>query len=99
MSAWLPLASHYIGLAAVIKVSEWKRLFKHRIEYGGNIDKASHLVREIKNKERKDELWVKGTFYTFMGSSLYIFLKRFYLKELLGYLIWALFSLIAFIYS
>jgi len=27
-----------------------------------------------------------------MGSSLYIFLKRFYLKELLAYFLWAIFG-------
>ena len=30
-------------------------------------------------------MWVKGSFYAFMGSSIYLFLKRFYIKELIGY--------------
>ena len=63
------------------------------------MEKASHLVKEIRNKERNEELWVKGSFYAFMGSSLYIFLKRFYLKELLGYFLWALISTFGLIFQ
>lgn len=50
-------------------------------------------------RERREELWVKGTFYAFMSSSAYIFLKRFYLKELMGYMIYFLISIIGWIVS
>lgn len=41
-------------------------------------------------------MWVKGTFYAFVSSSAYLFLKRFYLKELLGYLIYFLISILGY---
>ncbi len=69
----------YDGKSALI---DFQKLY---LEYSNQIGKSSHLVREIKNRERKEELWVRGSFYAFMSSSAYLFLKRFYLNELIGF--------------
>ena len=37
-----------------------------------------------------DELKLKVSFYAFLGSSAYLFLKRFYLNELIGLFLWGL---------
>ncbi len=39
-------------------------------------------------------MWVQASFYAFMSSSLYLFLKRFYFNELLGLFYWALIYLL-----
>jgi hypothetical protein len=44
-------------------------------------------------------MWVKGTFYAFMCSSAYLFLKRFYLKELLGFLLYTLITLCTYFFE
>lgn len=50
-------------------------------------------------RERKEELWVKGSFYAFMATSAYMFLKRFYLHELLGLAFWLLSYIFTFVYD
>ncbi len=42
-----------------------------------------------------DDLRLKVSFYVFMGSSAYLFLKRFYLNELIGLFFWGLYQIIA----
>ena len=44
-------------------------------------------------------MWVKGSFYAFMASSAYIFLKRFYFKEILAYFLWIVFSILSFAFT
>lgn len=51
--------------------------------YGSHITKAEMLVREIARKEYWDNIKLLGSFYVFMASALYMFLKRFYLHEII----------------
>lgn len=37
-----------------------------------------------------DDIKLKVSFYAFLGSSAYLFLKRFYLNELIGLFLWGL---------
>lgn len=48
-------------------------------------------------RERRDEMWVKGSFYAFISSSAYMFLKRFYLNEILGYLIYFALTILGYL--
>eukprot|EP00347_Sterkiella_histriomuscorum_P022269 403331082 len=63
-------------------------MYSHKYEQ--NINKSSKLVQLIKNQERFEELLVKVTFYLFIATSAYMFLKRFYLHELIGLALWIL---------
>jgi len=42
---------------------------------------------------------VKVSFYVFMASSAYIFLKRFYLNEIINFLIWMICSIFITLHS
>lgn len=53
-------------------------------DYQGKIHTASNLVKKIQLKEYYDNLKLLCSFYTFMGSALYLFLKRFYLNEIIA---------------
>ena len=50
----------------------------------------------IDYRERYEDLMVKLSFYVFMASSAYIFLKRFYVNEIINFVIWVICN--AFIY-
>ncbi len=54
-------------------------------EYETHIGKSQKLVRKIQEKEWWDHFKLMASFYTFMASALYLFLKRFYLHELVAY--------------
>jgi len=54
-------------------------------EYETHIGKSSKLVKKIQEKEWWDHFKLMVSFYTFMASALYLFLKRFYLHEIVAY--------------
>ena len=58
--------------------------------YTERIDQGSRKVREIQRMERLDELKLQVSFYFFVGTALYLFLKRFYLHELIALAYWLL---------
>lgn len=47
-------------------------------EYTSKINKSSNLVKEIKRKEYWDHAKMHASYYAFLGTSAYLFLKRFY---------------------
>jgi len=53
-------------------------------EYGSKISKSQKLVQEIQRKEYMDNLKFMTSFYAFMLSAAYMFLKRFYLHQIVG---------------
>ena len=59
-------------------------------KYAGKIDVATDHVKAIQKKERYDELKLQISYYTFMASATYMFVKRFYLFELVYYFLWGI---------
>lgn len=53
--------------------------------YENTLTKTTRLVKEIKRKEYLDGLKLWASFYAFMGSSAYLFLKRFYLDQIVTF--------------
>jgi hypothetical protein len=54
-------------------------------EYGSKISKSQKLVKDIQRKEYMDNLKLMASFYAFMLSAAYMFLKRFYLHQIVGF--------------
>ena len=63
--------------------------------YQQRIDEGSRKVKEIQRLERLDELKLKLSFYFFLLTALYLFLKRFYLHELIALAYWGLNEVVA----
>mmetsp|Transcript_34249 Transcript_34249/g.24746 ORF Transcript_34249/g.24746 Transcript_34249/m.24746 type:complete len:101 (-) Transcript_34249:159-461(-) len=57
-------------------------------QYGDKINRSGKLITEIQAKEAWDEFKLKGSFYLFLASAAYLFLKRFYLNEIISLLFW-----------
>ena len=51
--------------------------------YGDKMQRTERLIKQIQRAEYIEYLKLMGSFYTFMGSAAYIFLKRFYLNEII----------------
>lgn len=58
--------------------------------YQDKIDEGSRKVKEIQRMERLDELKLQVAFYFFLATAAYLFLKRFYLHELIALAYWLL---------
>jgi hypothetical protein len=63
-------------------------------QYQDRIEEGSRKVKEIQRLERLDELKLKASFYFFLFTAIYLFLKRFYLHELIALAYWCLNELI-----
>jgi len=59
-------------------------------KYQDKIDEGSRKVKEIQRLERLDELKLKASFYFLLATAAYLFLKRFYLNELVSLAFWLL---------
>ena len=53
------------------------------MQYADKIGVSKKLMSLIENQELKEELIFRASAYLFFGSAGYLFLKRFYLNELL----------------
>ena len=79
------------GAQAVQRTSEQlKRTDGKYNEYDDGLTKAARDIKLIQEKERRDELLFQFSFYLFLVSAAYIFLKRFYFNEILYYVLFAL---------
>ena len=70
------------------------------LQYADKIGVSKKLLKLIENQEYFEHLVFKTSLYLFFGSAAYIFLKRFYLIELLGAfisIIWAILTNLVFI--
>ena len=54
-------------------------------EYSTKISKSQKLVQDIQRKEYMDNLKFTASFYAFVLSAGYMFLKRFYLHQIVGF--------------
>ena len=68
-------------------------------KYGDKIGVSQRLVKEIQAKERWEERKLYGSFYIFVLTAAYLFLKRFYLEEILFTTFWLITTLISFLYK
>lgn len=51
--------------------------------YESKMQRTERLIKQIQRSEYIEYVKLMGSFYTFMGSAAYIFLKRFYLNEII----------------
>lgn len=58
--------------------------------YENKMQSTERLIKQIQRAEYIEYLKLMGSFYTFMGSAAYIFLKRFYLNEIIAFTVTAL---------
>ena len=58
--------------------------------YGDKMQRTERLIKQIQRAEYIEYWKLMGSFYTFMGSAAYIFLKRFYLNEIIVFTVTAL---------
>ena len=62
--------------------------------YGDKIGLSKKLVGLIENYEMREELIFKTSVYLFFGSAIYLFLKRFYLNEIVQMAIYLLYDVV-----
>ena len=65
-------------------------------KYDPKIRETTRLVDEIQKKERWDEMKLKYSFNAFMYSAAYLFLKRFYLNEIIYLLLYIAYYLMQY---
>ena len=69
------------------------------MEYADKIGISKKLMGLIEDTELRQELLFRFSYYLFFGTAAYLFLKRFYVNELVQILFWFLGKIITTIFD
>jgi len=82
-----------VGQSSALNISDNLKGSKSKYEnYASGISEGARKLKEIERRERMEELFLNVSFYVFLASAAYLFLKRFYLNEIVAWVCFFLYE-------